>query len=616
MIQKSRTIERVYIPYSHVNRALNFLRSQGAKRLEGIVYWCGKVIEGDNAIVTSTIFPAQRASPLQASVEAHEVAKVFLELHEKRELLLAQIHSHPSTSFHSPLDDTFPVIHELGLLSVVVPEFGFVKTDKFLGECAFYKYIERGKWRELGSDEIRTRLVVLPKDFSEQLFSRTRLYIRHLGLPSEYGLLKFGSSRIVICIDEDIINYHKGQVMLLTAVNLLARCCVNLDVFVPEDCLFVDKLPLAEGPDLKDCISNLFLRINPYGAININPTTYSTYDVALIIGENKRVEAKAYVYIDSSGWLSYVGAVKSEEMTSNSPNPIGPQIAASYGCSEVIKWVLNIQMNAGLGAINSFTFSAADYSINSDSFENFSIPDKIDLGKVHLVGAGAIGMSVVSTLTSFPYVISDITVIDSETVEVSNLNRYPLATITDIGMPKVEVVRKRVRNSIINVLPFNKKFQQYGYENDLDLVIAAVDDAEARWDIQLAFPKILLNGGMFANGFTISRHDDFLNKPCLGCVFPKHSREIDQLKKYPALPFTSMLVGSLLAGEIIKEKIIQLHKYRLDRAFIATDLFLPPKMGETYLFAKFEKSSNCGCDCTNPSTIESYREKFQNKQRR
>jgi hypothetical protein len=41
-----------------------------------------------------------------------------------------QVHTHPKAAFHSLTDDTWPIVHTLGFLSLVVPNFG-------MGEISF-----------------------------------------------------------------------------------------------------------------------------------------------------------------------------------------------------------------------------------------------------------------------------------------------------------------------------------------------------------------------------------------------------------------------------------------------------------------------------------------------
>ena len=62
-----------------------------------------------------------------------------------------QVHTHPGEAFHSPTDDAFPIIHTMGFLSLVIPNFasgpvGF--DDAYLTEIQ-----EGGHWQEVPMGE-------------------------------------------------------------------------------------------------------------------------------------------------------------------------------------------------------------------------------------------------------------------------------------------------------------------------------------------------------------------------------------------------------------------------------------------------------------------------------
>ena len=71
--------------------------------------------------------------------------------------------------------------------------------------------------------------------------------------------------------------------------------------------------------------------------------------------------------------------------------------------------------------------------------------DKVnDLSKVHIIvaGVGGVGGQVVESLVRAG--VGKITIIDNDVVEITNINRQLIATLPDVGKPKVEVFQKRV----------------------------------------------------------------------------------------------------------------------------------------------------------------------------
>jgi len=594
----------IYVPHRILMDTLSHLKSYGEKGYECTLFWTGKFIESNRAIVTSLFHPQQHAAALGVRVDPLEVARFYLTLHENKEQLISQVHSHPSTAFHSPIDDSYPIAHKPGLLSIVVPHYGFIEAKEFISKVAVYEYRGYETWRRLSLNEVKRRIILLPRDFESKLFDRTKLLIRHLRFPARGVLSRLKERRIAVVVDEKLLFTRRGQHMLSASVNLLTRCCINIDVFLPEDRV----TPLIDAPFLRDdLVSDLIklaLRINPDSSLRVNPASRAKYDVALIIGEGAFTKADYNVFIDALGWLSYVGAEKPRYFSGDSENPIGPLVSASRGSAEVFKALLNKIVGRRHKPCSPTIFSALNYEINQLSWDNLPLP-KIFLDDVLLVGAGAIGNCVAYCLASLPNVSGNLTVIDPERVETTNLNRYVLATMTDLRAYKTNIIRKRLRGKF-NVKSFSGTYQEYPHRRKHDLVVVCVDDVKTRWAVQLDFPRLILSGGMYADSFTISRHDDFLNKPCLGCLYPSYVEM--RHARYPAVSFVSMFAGVLLAGEILKEYVSSLRKFRLNTSFTVSSVFATPKVNETYFVeGLYEKSDNCGCRCKSQEVIEMYK---------
>ncbi len=113
--------------------------------------------------------------------------------------------------------------------------------------------------------------------------------------------------------------------------------------------------------------------------------------------------------------------------------------------------------------------------------------DKIKTKKVIVFGAGGVGGFVVESLARSG--LEDITIVDNDIVEESNINRQIIATSDSLGKSKVEVMKDRVlsinRNSHVTAiqkfyLPENEEefdFSKYDY------VIDCVDTVSAKISI-------------------------------------------------------------------------------------------------------------------------------------
>lgn len=108
--------------------------------------------------------------------------------------------------------------------------------------------------------------------------------------------------------------------------------------------------------------------------------------------------------------------------------------------------------------------------------------DKISKVNILLVGVGGVGGTCLEALVRSG--VQNITIIDGDDFQVSNLNRQILATKDDIDKPKVEVAIKRMLR-INNKLNIHGKKIYLNEENintlgNFDFIIDACDDVKAK----------------------------------------------------------------------------------------------------------------------------------------
>ena len=126
--------------------------------------------------------------------------------------------------------------------------------------------------------------------------------------------------------------------------------------------------------------------------------------------------------------------------------------------------------------------------------------DNIDIDKllylaqkrVLVIGAGGVGQHVATYLVTNG--VSNLTIVDFDKVELSNLNRQILLTENDIGKSKVEVVKDALlaRNKDSNIVSINLKVDRNNVLNlisDYDLVIDAVDNWNSKLVISMGCKK-------------------------------------------------------------------------------------------------------------------------------
>ncbi len=109
--------------------------------------------------------------------------------------------------------------------------------------------------------------------------------------------------------------------------------------------------------------------------------------------------------------------------------------------------------------------------------------DKIIKTKVLIIGIGGVGGSTLEMLVRSG--ISNITVVDFDTFEESNLNRQILSLETNINKYKVDVAKERIIsiNPNCNIIVHNKRIDETfinDLDSDYDYIIDACDDVKAK----------------------------------------------------------------------------------------------------------------------------------------
>jgi len=107
--------------------------------------------------ITGAVHPEHRAHAGGFELNSTWLSKFWIYLAERGDGVRVQVHTHPREAFHSAIDDTYPVVHSPGFLSLVIPRFA-------QGEVGFHKAFlaeldADGRFREVAT---HSRLKVVP----------------------------------------------------------------------------------------------------------------------------------------------------------------------------------------------------------------------------------------------------------------------------------------------------------------------------------------------------------------------------------------------------------------------------------------------------------------------
>ena len=159
VLYKKFRLHKVFIPRYILLDTGKYLMEHGLNRKEGMVLWSGIKLKNNMATIKSCIHPQQYCTPISFEVSLDESQRVNVHLENKKEVIIAQVHSHPSIAFHSVTDDNFPFTFTIGLFSIVVPNFCKNGLRNLL-RCRIWEHIGLGKWKEQKPCEIEERFII------------------------------------------------------------------------------------------------------------------------------------------------------------------------------------------------------------------------------------------------------------------------------------------------------------------------------------------------------------------------------------------------------------------------------------------------------------------------
>lgn len=182
--------------------------------------------------------------------------------------------------------------------------------------------------------------------------------------------------------------------------------------------------------------------------------------------------------------------------------------------------------------------------------------------KVLILGAGGLGAPVIAGLAGAG--VGNLTVIDDDIVELTNLNRQIIHSMDRLSMNKAEsaAVFSRALNPDIRVHTESERFSEKNADalvGSHDLVVDCTDNAETRYLVnrichQYKVPLVFA-GAVKTDGQITCFVPDAKQSPCLRCIFPQTELDYDQAPSCSVagvLGSTTLIMGALQTAEAIK----------------------------------------------------------------
>lgn len=429
------------------------------------------------------------------------------------------------------------------------------------------------------------------------------------------GTKGFEKYRIGVIVDPDTISKYSSQVMVLLATNLLSRWCRDIVIEMSECQLKI--FPGYEG-DFKLYIKDEMQKIDPHGNFRFGVVDEGKVDYILNINHERHRIQKPNCWISGNGWI---GGLENGDGPHNiiqdddNTNPIGPGFAACLGVSDAFRHAIGMKSKSPYLA----WYSLYDNNMSNKSPDGLLNPKtmlNMELGRIYLIGCGAVGSSL-AYLLKLTSIKGELYAFDFDKVSISNCNRTLAFNANDgfYKVPKVDVVARELQYSkmatqtfdiVYNDFPGTGKYLDY----PPDILLSLANEKNVWKTIEDNYPPITFHATTSENWtINVGRHIPFKDW-CLVCRFKEEMEyefkpdcsegqiPVNQSisdngseKKLGVLPFLSPMAAVTLLAEIIKTIITEGKKSKNYLQFNTQNPEVP--------FVMPIQLRSCDCICTN-----------------
>ena len=387
-----------------------------------------------------------------------------------------------------------------------------------------------------------------------------------------------------IKVSKEAAACREGQLLLWMTCNLACRLKNMVDeveVCVPPGIRISAPryMPFgASGSNLKTGLSDAMnLCARECNVVFVKDDLRPCLDAAILVGPNTMTRATAGMIknVACDGWLAYVGGSKDlfSVPHSDSNNPFGAFAAACIAVGEVFKFTAGLKPDSG-AMIDKLCFSTYEPACHSEIWNNLENPpldNSIDIGQLHVCGAGAVAHAFCQTLFPIGGLKGRLIFIDrskspacaDETIDSTNLARYVMAANCDEGKFKAELLAERMSATGIQVDFSDEGLEEYVNQNtgSFSNIVSCVDNNHARHAIQDQIPKIVHGGSTEGLRTQVSIYDlGSKYCQCMKCYNP---------------------VDNVISDDAVQEKLKKVPEAQ--RKAIANNKNIDPEKLERYL---------------------------------
>jgi molybdopterin/thiamine biosynthesis adenylyltransferase len=363
---------------------------------------------------------------------------------------------------------------------------------------------------------------------------------------------EIGIAPLHVAIDAEAADSRPGQLALLSIANQLARVHRQISFDLPDpNAPVLVPIPF-EGTTLGETLLGLVTTIDPCGKFVLRRRPPRE---CVSIGLGQRA---------GSNFTWYLGANRSIARLARTPVPFasdeatlrGAGLAACLGAAAAFR--AQIGRETKPRALSAWNYAEGEHAASGPEWF-----ERLDVGRVLMVGAGAVAAALVYWLYGFG-VTGEWTIVDGDIVELHNTNRGLVFTPRHADWPQLRRDSAAKKAELLAALiPRARAFSAWYDEcapvrEQFDLVLALANDRNVRHLIASRNAPVTLHATTGTSWLSqLHRHipgrDDCVacrvgevQTPVFGCSTAEITR-VDGTSSDAALPFLSAASGLMLA---------------------------------------------------------------------
>jgi len=362
------------------------------------------------------------------------------------------------------------------------------------------------------------------------------------------------STRVALIADSANIASHAAQTAFVTAAMLMARSGHQVFLMAPDVTMLAPQPPLQPGTMMdrlarvgKDMLPGVqFIAGEPEGEV----------DLAIGLGDtpfNIHIHSRRRIRLNADAWAGII--MQEDQLCPWHADlwPFGALVAAGLGAGEAFKIAMHKLLPQAVGPENT----AARFTNADEVRFELAPPDTLfcrDLGEIDFVSGGAITNAVVYCLARVPAVTAQGRIIEPDTADLTNLNRYALLLRSCRGMLKAHDLVKMLGGGL-RFQPLCQRYESALLDRIAPLaptVVVGVDHIPTRWVVQQAMPEWLVIGATTHWSAMASFHSEGL-----GCARCLHNEDDPGDGPMPTMACVSFWAGLLTTGYLARHAVGQ-----------------------------------------------------------